>query len=305
MTMKITAHPRLRLARLSFELVAFTGLILFVLEAPLGMTFRLSEPSVKASFVSEPLIPHGSMVPPPEISAISTFIMDIDSGVVLFANNPIHRQSPASVTKIMTALVAMDTYEDGTVLTVMNGDKALGNKANLVSNDQLVSSDMLFALLVPSGNDAAVTLAENYPGGYSKFIDKMNQKTEALGLKNTHFSNVSGVEGVNHYSSAYDMAIIALEALKRSSFRNIVSTKDVVIKSLKDHLYPLESTNKLLDKPGFYGVKTGWTPEAGECLVTLAEKDGHPIIISLFGSKDRFGETEKMFDWVYDNYTWN
>jgi D-alanyl-D-alanine carboxypeptidase (penicillin-binding protein 5/6) len=98
--------------------------------------------------------------------------------------------------------------------------------------------------------------------------------------------------------------MIAREGLDRPLFENIVSTKSTKIKSLKGNLYPLESTNVLLGKPGFYGVKTGWTPEAGECLVILAERDAHPILITLLHSNDRFGEGEKIANWVYSNFVW-
>ncbi len=302
--MKIPTHPVFRQIRLGFGLFSIVGLISFVLILPINSQPSLSRPAVKASFVSEPVLPHTTNLPAPEITAASVFVMDMDSGVVLFAKNPNRPQPPASVTKIMTALVAMDHYDDGSVLTVINGDKSLGNTADLVNGDQMVFHDLLYALLVPSGNDAAVTLAENYPGGYAKFVDKMNQKVDDLNLHNTHFSNVSGVEGGNHYSTTYDMAMIALEALKRSTFRLVVSTKDIVITSTKGHRYPLENTNKLLGKPGILGVKTGWTPEAGECLITYAQRNGHSVIISLFGSQDRFGETEKLLDWLYSNFIW-
>ena len=163
---------------------------------------------------------------------------------------------------------------------------------------------MLYALLVPSGNDAALTFAENYPGGYQTFVDRMNSKSVDMGLQNTHFVNVSGVESPNHYTSAYDIAMIAKSALTRPQFAQIVSTQKITLKSLKGYLYPLETTNTLLGEPGIFGVKTGWTPDAGECLVILAEKDNHQIIISLLNSKDRFGEAQKLFDWSFQNYTW-
>ena len=97
---------------------------------------------------------------------------------------------------------------------------------------------------------------------------------------------------------------MALFAIKRPLFQQIVSTKKITLKSEKGYRYSLESTNELLGKPGIYGVKTGWTPSAGECLVTFVNKEDHPILVSLLGSSDRFGETEKLIDWVYQNYTW-
>ncbi|EKD53571.1 MAG: hypothetical protein ACD_61C00011G0005, partial [uncultured bacterium] len=214
------------------------------------------------------------------------------------------RLKPASLTKIMTSLVAMDYYQEDSVLTVVNGEASLGNTADLLKGDRLTALDVLYALLVPSGNDAAVTLAENYPGGYRLFLDKMNQKVAELGLKNTHFVNVSGVESPDHYTTAYDIAMIARNALGRRRFASIVFTKDITIQSLKGNTYSLASTNILLGKPGILGVKTGWTPESGECLVILAERDSHRILISLLNSKDRFGEGQKLVDWIFGNFTW-
>jgi D-alanyl-D-alanine carboxypeptidase (penicillin-binding protein 5/6) len=98
--------------------------------------------------------------------------------------------------------------------------------------------------------------------------------------------------------------MLAKAALARPQFSSIVSTQKITLKSLKGNIYPLETTNVLLGQPGIFGVKTGWTPEAGECLVILAEKDDHPVIISVLNSKDRFGEVQSLFSWIFENYSW-
>lgn len=281
-------------------------LSLFIIFSPvLGKTSNPREPQVKAFYTIDSPLPQ-KKVNSPELSvtAEGVFVMDLHSGAVLFDKNPHKRLKPASLTKIMTSLVVMDYYKEDSILKVVNGQKSVGSSINLVKGDLFLAQDLLNGLLISSGNDAAITFAENYPGGYSSFVSKMNQKVNNLGLENTHFSNVSGVEGADHYTSAFDISMIAKEGLDRPIFENIVSIKSVKIKSLKGNLYPLESTNVLLGKPGFYGVKTGWTPEAGECLVILAERDAHPILISILNSKDRFGEGEKIANWVYSNYVW-
>lgn len=264
----------------------------------------LKKPSVKAAFVSEPPIPVSKNLSPPEITATGIFITDLNTGIVLYEKNANTRLKPASLTKIATALVAMDYFDEDSVLSVINGQNANGNTVKLKKGDQLIASDLLYALLVPSGNDAAVTLAENYPGGYQAFISRMNSKVTEMGLQNTHFANVSGVESQNHYTSAYDITMLAKAALSRPQFSSIVSTQKITVKSLNGNIYPLETTNLLLGKPGIFGVKTGWTPQAGECIVILAEKDSHPVIISLLGSKDRFGEAQALFAWVFTNFSW-
>lgn len=281
-------------------------LSLFVIFFPvLGRVSDPLLPVVKAFYtVNAPLPQKKANITPLNLTATGVFVMDLHSGVVLYDKNPHQRLKPASLTKIMTSLVALDYYKEDSVLKVVNGQNSLGNTIDLIKGDQFIANDLLYGLLVSSGNDAAITFAENYPGGYSAFVKKMNSKTIDLGLENTHFSNVSGVEGQDHYTTAYDISMIAREALDRQLFENIVSTQKITLKSLKGHSYPLSTTNILLGKPGFYGIKTGWTPEAGECLVILAEKDAHPILITILHSSDRFGEGQKIFNWIFQNYTW-
>ncbi|KKT39651.1 hypothetical protein A3K29_02010 [Candidatus Collierbacteria bacterium RIFOXYB2_FULL_46_14] len=294
-----------KLPRLLLDAFSLLGICLFFVLSPvIGKVPGSSQPAVKAAYVTEPNLPVQTGVSAPNLTAQGVFIMDVDTGTILYDKNPHLPLKPASLTKIMTALIAMDYFQDDSVLKVVNGQSSLGNTADLIKGDELTALDLFYALLVPSGNDAAVTLAENYPGGYRIFLERMNQKVGELGLKNTHFVNVSGVESPDHYTTAYDIAMIARKALARQRFATIVSTKSITLRSLKGHLYPLTSTNVLLEQPGILGVKTGWTPEAGECLVILAERDSHPILISLLNSKDRFGEGEKLVKWAYSNFTW-
>lgn len=281
-------------------------LSLFIVFFPvLGSTRNPRQPSVKAFYTVDSPIPEKVENPQPlSLTSEGVFVLDLHSGVVLFSKNPHKKLKPASLTKVMTSLVALDYFKEDSIIKVINGSKSFGNTINLLKGDQLLASDLLYGLLVSSGNDAALTFAENYPGGYNAFVQKMNNKVTELGLENTHFSNVSGVESSDHYTTAYDIAMIARDALDRPVFESIVSTKKITLTSLKGNHYPLVTTNVLLNKPGFYGVKTGWTPEAGECLVVLSERDAHPILISILHSKDRFGEGEKIANWVFQNYTW-
>jgi len=297
-TLPHSAHLGISLLVLSF----FTG---FIISTPIFSLKVRPTPSVKAAFTHATPVPHSLNTPPPPTTAQAVFIIDLNSQVVLLAKQPNLRLRPASLTKIMTALISMDYFNSNTLITVKNGNLSVGAKAELIANDILTAQDMLYALLIPSGNDAAVTFAENYPGGYTKFVEQMNMKAVELGLANTHFANVSGVESHNHFTSAYDISVIAQHALDRPLFKNIVSTKKITLKSEKGYLYPLVSTNILLGKPGILGVKTGWTNDAGECLVTYANRYTHPVLISLLGSNDRFGETEKLLDWIYSNFVWD
>lgn len=302
--MKLTLPNVFNQIRFGLTAVMLVSLVTVFSSVPFIPKPKTGNQAVKASFVTVTPMPVSHNEEVPVTTAKSVFILDMDTGIVLYAKNPNERLMPASLTKIMTAVVSMDYYNEGTVLKVNNGASSVGSAAELQAGDSLSTEDLLFALLVPSGNDAAVTLAENYPGGYYAFVNRMNQKASDLGLINSHFTNVSGVESSNHYTSAYDIAQVAVHALRRPQFRNIVSTKKITIKSLDGNVYPLETTNILLGEPGILGVKTGWTPGAGECLVTYANKYGHQIVVSVLGSEDRFGETEKLIDWVYSNYSW-
>lgn len=278
--------------------------VYFIFVPIISSPFPRQKPNVKAAFVSEPPTPVSKNISAPQVTATGIYITDLKTGQVLLEKNAHTRLKPASLTKIMTALVAMDYYNDDSILLVKNGQSANGNTVKLRKGDKLIASDLFYALLVPSGNDAAVTLAENYPGGYQAFISRMNAKVTEMNLQNTHFVNVSGVESQNHYISAFDITVLARAALARPQFSSIVSTQKITLKSLRGNIYPLETTNVLLGQPGIFGVKTGWTPEAGECLVILVERDNHSVLISILNSKDRFGEAQTLFNWVFENYSW-
>ncbi len=203
----------------------------------------------------------------------------------------------------MTAVVALEHFVPDQILNVKSADRSIGNTMNLEPGDKLTTTDLIYGLLVSSGNDAALALAENYPGGYSQFIIAMNNKAQELGLNQTHFNNVSGVEDQNHLTTAQDLTKLTQYALKNIYFRQAVSTKSIEITSINGVKYSLNSTNKLLEEevPGVLGVKTGWTPEAGECLITLIDTNGHLILITILGSKDRFGETKQIINWINNN----
>ncbi|PIS14790.1 hypothetical protein COT64_00765 [Candidatus Shapirobacteria bacterium CG09_land_8_20_14_0_10_39_12] len=241
----------------------------------------------------------------PELTAKSVVIQDIDSSVILYQREPDLRLFPASTTKMMTGLVAYEAYPLNEILTV--GEiKMDGNRINLVFGEQITVENLLYGLLVGSGNDAAEVLGANYPGGMSAFILAMNKKAVDLKLTNTNFTNPIGLDEVNHYSSALDLARLAGYLTNNQVLAKIVSTPEITITDVSGAIkHTLKNTNELTGKvDGVKGVKTGWTKNAGECLVTFVEKDGRKIIISLLGSGNRFGETQKLIDWVFNNFEW-
>lgn len=243
---------------------------------------------------------------PPTLTAKAVVIVDDPSLEILYAKAADEHLFPASTTKIMTALISLDLYSPLDLVTVTNANESIGHKAELQPGDQFTVEDLLYALMLNSGNDAALTLAQHHPQGYSAFIEAMNQKANALGLVNTHFTNASGLENAYHYSSARDLALLTRTALSYPIFQKLVSTPTHKITSQSTgRVYPLKNLNQLLTSvPGVTGVKTGWTEQAGECLITTVEQNGHPLTLVLLGSQDRFGETEKLIAWVYQNTRW-
>lgn len=265
----------------------------------------LPTPRVKSAYIhSDSQVPSFSCSTLPELEALSFNIYDITSKSVICQRQPNLSLYPASTTKMMTALVALDIYTPDQILTVYSADHSIGHTMDLLPNDQLTASNLIYGLLVSSGNDAALALAENHPQGYSAYISAMNAKTHQLNLKNTYFTNVSGVEDESHTTTASDLTMIALEGLKHPLFAQAVATQKITVTSLKGNSYPLYSTNKLLKRDNISGIKTGWTPSAGECLLTLYTQEGHQIIITLLGSPDRFGETELILNWLENNLSW-
>ncbi|MBI5358223.1 D-alanyl-D-alanine carboxypeptidase [Candidatus Amesbacteria bacterium] len=248
-------------------------------------------------------IPISDFTKPP-INPNHIIIMDRSSKTILWDKGSKNRVYPASTTKMMTALVAMEVFDLDTVITVTRGYLE-GQVVGFKPNDKITVDQLLYALLIQSGNDAAEILAENFPGGRAVFVETMNKKALELGLRNTHFTNPSGMDEYGHYSTALDLAHLADVAMTKSEFAKIVALENAVITTEDNQNYIVKNVNQLLGKvPGVLGVKTGYTVGAGQSLVTLVNRDGHEVIISLLGSLDRFSDTQKIIDWVYGNFTW-
>jgi len=274
------------------------------------LRLKLKEPLVKDIEVNLPAITDypfnitGQKAP--LITAKSALVIDIPSKVVLFNKNAKLRLPPASLTKIMTAIIVLENYQLDDVLVVPDIDNLLGQKMGLEMGEKLTVESLLYGLLVHSASDAAVTLSTADPQGAEHFISLMNQKAVKLNLLDTHFTNVIGIDDKNHYSTVRDLAFLTAYALKNPVFRKIVATPKITVTDVEQkHWYQLENTNELLGKVlGLEGVKTGWTQEAGECLVAAVKREGREIMTVLLGSRDRFGETTRLIDWVFKNHQW-
>ncbi|MFZ2199366.1 MAG: D-alanyl-D-alanine carboxypeptidase family protein [Microgenomates group bacterium] len=267
-----------------------------------GKVYSYSIPAISPS-----LYPVSDGVKAPSISAKSVVVQDVTGKSILYSKNPDMLMMPASITKVMTALVALDYWKDlGTVIEVKNEDRAIGQTIELVKGERITIQNILYGLLVHSGNDAALALAENYSGGYDAFVSAMNQKAKALHLDHTTFKNPSGVEQYGHLTTARDIAILAAYALKNPEIVRIVQMKRIIVTDVTGLIaHDLETTNELLGEiPGLKGLKTGWTSGAGECLVSYIERDGKQIVIVVLGSLSRFGDTRVLIDWVYAHHSW-
>lgn len=243
--------------------------------------------------------------PGDDVSATGIVVQDLTSGVYLYRRNSTEELSPASTTKILTALVALDTYSLDDVVTVthlMNDGQTMG----LVQNEQITVENLLYGMLIESGNDAGYALAEHYPGGLDAFIAAMNAKAQQLHLSMSHFVNPVGFDDPAHKTTAEDMARLASFALTNKTIAKMVAIPQITVSDVTHtYFHKLSNVNELLGKiPGVAGIKTGWTEEAGENLITLMERNGRRVIIVVLHSKDRFGDTVKLINWTFANYQW-
>lgn len=239
----------------------------------------------------------------PKLSAQAAVILDDESKVVLFAKDDSLRFSMASTVKIMTALVALDYYKMDDVLTVFDSNIS-GVRVGFQKGEKIRFEDLLYAMLLPSGNDAALAIAQNYPGEAGAFVKKMNEKAKDLHLLGTHFSDPAGLEDFGDYTTALDLGRLASVAVKNKTFAKIVSTKYKEISSIDgSRSYELHNLNRLLGINGVDGIKTGFTDEAGGVLVTSTIQDGHTLIIVVMKSQDRFQDTEELLSSIEGNLT--
>jgi serine-type D-Ala-D-Ala carboxypeptidase (penicillin-binding protein 5/6) len=236
----------------------------------------------------------------PSISGKSALIYDTTAKKVLYSKNPQEKLPMASLTKIMTAIIALENQRRDNAYVVTQADLVGEDSMGLTAGETLTLSDLLYGLILHSGNDAAEVLAENFPGR-DFFIKAMNDKVKSLGLTDTHFTNPTGLEGDGkQYTTAYDLMVITQYALANFPlFDQVVSTFDYNIPYASEHkaFYLENETNLLTSYPGVKGVKTGYTPEAGLCLVTYLDYGGHKIIGVVLGSDDRRGEMIELLDY--------
>lgn len=214
-----------------------------------------------------------------DINARSCIVLDRISKKILYGKNEFNKVKMASTTKIMTATVIIENCDLSQTVTVSKKAASTGgSRLGLKTNDKITIKDLLYGLLLCSGNDAAVALAETAGGDISGFSEMMNNKAKKLGLKNTNFESPHGLDSDGHYTTAYELAILSDYALKNKTFSQIVGTKNYTV-TINGYPKALSNTNELLGSlNGVYGIKTGFTNGANRCLVTSCKRNDMDII---------------------------
>lgn len=237
-----------------------------------------------------------------ELSAKSCVLMDSNTGRVLYERNPHNKMAIASTTKIMTALVALEKGNLEERISIDAESVGIeGSSIYLKENEKLTLEDLLYGLMLRSGNDAAVAIAIHIGGSVEGFVELMNKKAKEIGALNTNFVNPNGLHDNNHYSTAYDMAIITRQAFLYKEFENIVGTKTYVSTRNENNYY--QNKNETLWKyKGGDGVKTGYTTKSGRCLVSSAKRNQMRLISVALRANNWFNDNYKLLDYGFDNY---
>lgn len=263
---------------------------------------------------------------PPYVTAKAWAIVDGNTGEFLAGGQEDEKREPASTTKIMTAFLVAELAEkepsilDETITFSQRADDTSGSTAEIKAGEKLPVRELLYGLMLPSGNDASVSFAENFgkrlagkknadddeKSAYDHFIAAMNRKAAEIGMKSTHFNNPHGLPSEGHQTTARDLALLAYEAYKLPGFRKIVATpqRGYTVDSVSGYQRNVvwQNTNQLLRTEGYDGIKTGTTNAAGSCLVSTAERDGHRLIIAVLGSTSsdaRYSDTRNLYRWAW------
>ncbi|MCH7838360.1 MAG: D-alanyl-D-alanine carboxypeptidase [Chloroflexi bacterium] len=243
-------------------------------------------------------------VAPPKITGRTAAVIELSCGALLYAEDAHQRLAPASLTKIATALVAVEQTPLSEMVTVRVNSALLASSSGssvmgLKPGQRLSMRDLLYGLILPSGNDAGIAIAEHVAGSVPAFAEMMNDKVDELGLVNTRFANPHGLDDLDHYTTAYDMAMLGRALLAQPALAEIVAT---------DTYQPawdgpqLWNGNKLLyNYSGTLGVKTGYTADAGQTIVAAAERDGRRLIVSVLGAWDHYSDATMLLEWAFAN----
>lgn len=266
------------------------------------------------------------------IEATAAILVDAATGTVLYEQDAHEQRYPASITKVMTTLLAIEAIDRGElsldqVITVgdeVNRDVGDGSSTqDIKPGEQLTLQDVLYCALIASANEACNVLAQVVSGSVDSFVELMNQRAKELGMEDTHFVNTHGYHDPDHYTTAYDISLMCMEAMKHEIFRTIVTSKSYTVPATNMHeARELHETNALVSTwriTGYYyqyatGIKTGSTPEAGYCLASSASKDGVDLIAVVLGAENpknedgstnrlQFSESSRLLDWGFNSFS--
>lgn len=240
----------------------------------------------------------------PGVSAASAVAIEVDSGRVLYAKDAETKRGMASTTKIMTAIVALERGKSDDIVTVSaHAANVEGSSMYLKEGEKITLENLIYGLMLVSGNDAATAIAEHIAGSEKKFAALMNKKAKEIGARNTHFTNPHGLADDNHYTTAHDLAKIAAYGLKNSVFAEIVATKSKTIEREGIGKAYLTNHNKLLRMyEGCVGVKTGFTKATGRCLVSSTVRDGMQIVCVTLNAGDDWNDHMNISNFALENY---
>lgn len=237
---------------------------------------------------------------PPFLTAEGYYVLELSTFTPLLQHNIHKKFYPASTTKVITSLVSHDIYNLDDIVTVKK-IKDEGQTMGLYVGERISVGNLLYGLLVHSGNDAAYALAEHK--GFDTFVRLMNEKSRSLGMKDSYFKNPAGLDDPSQYTTPFDLALASRELLKNRELRKIVATKEIVISDDDFKVFhQLSNVNRLLGEvQGIGGLKTGYTENAGENLVSLYKQNGHEYLIVVLKSADRFQDTKSIVIWLQQN----
>ncbi len=236
----------------------------------------------------------------PYISAESAVVINAHTLEVYYEKDAFSQRSMASTTKIMTALLACESNK-GESIVVAENFAAEGTSIGLKEGDKLYFQDLVYAMMLASGNDAARLTASFLSGSEEKFAEMMNEKAREIGMNSTNFVTASGLDADGHYTTAYDMALLGAAAVKNDSLREIMSCESYTVKFLSpEKQVTFYNHNKLLSQcEGVFGIKTGFTQKSGRCLVTACERDGVTFIAVTLKAPDDWNDHQKLYDYVF------
>lgn len=267
----------------------------------LGLATKNSEP------VLAPSPELALSVKSPDISARAAFAFDLASGSILYAKSFDEELPIASLTKLITAIIVDESASLDAVVEVKKTDvNVVGSNMGLVPGEKIKVIDLLRGMLIPSSNDAALTLANFVSGSPEKFVERMNEKARELNLTSTNFNNPVGWDSEENYSTALDLSKVVAEFLKHPTLSEIVKTKETNISSV-DHVFThqLRTTNKLLlEDQSISGIKTGFTSHAKGSLILRVRRGGGEIVTIVLGSDNREDDSHKLLEWVFQVYRW-